>query len=244
MGVLVITAGVDVQADRLEALVVGHGKADELWFLDHRIFYGSSASDDLWQELADYLLEPWRLPNGKDLKIAQTLVDSGYETQKVYQFVKRMAPYRVNASKGIGGTGRPAVGRPSKSNSARVSVFPIGTITLKDVVFSRLKVAEPGPAYWHIPETMDVEWCYQLTSEKAVKRWSRGIPRTEYIKLRPRNEALDLSVLSLASFAMLNVNTEKVASRLEDVRKPEVEMKQPFPFRIKNKKPSWVKRHK
>lgn len=103
-GVLVITAGVDVQADRLEALVVGHGKADELWFLDHRIFYGSPASKNLWQELADYLLEPWRLPNGKDLKIAQTLVDSGYETQKVYQFVKRMASYRVNASKGIGGT--------------------------------------------------------------------------------------------------------------------------------------------
>ena len=44
-GVLVVTAGVDVQADRLEVLVCGHGKADELWFLEHRIFYGSPASD-------------------------------------------------------------------------------------------------------------------------------------------------------------------------------------------------------
>ena len=243
-GVLVITAGVDVQADRLEALVVGHGKADELWFLAHRIFYGSPASDDLWTELSDYLLQPWRLPNGKDLKIAQTLVDSGYETQKVYQFTKRMAPYRVNASKGIGGTGRPAVGRPSKSNSARVPVFPVGTNTLKDVVFNRLKVAECGPAYWHIPETMDEEWCYQLTSEKAVKRYTRGIPRIEYIKLRPRNEALDLAVLNLASFAMLNVNTEKVASRLEDMRKPEPKTKPFFPFGIKSKKTSWINRHK
>ena len=139
-GVLVCTAGVDVQADRLEVLVCGHGKADELWFLEHRIFYGSPASDDLWQELSDYLLEPWTLPNGKDLKIAQTLVDSGYETQKVYQFVKRMSPYRVNASKGVGGSGRPVVGRPSKSNSAKVPVFPVGTNTAKDVVFSRLRV--------------------------------------------------------------------------------------------------------
>ena len=243
-GVLVVTAGVDVQADRLEALVCGHGKADELWFLDHRIFYGSPASDDLWQELADYLLEPWTLPNGKDLKIAQTLVDSGYETQKVYQFVKRMAPHRINASKGIGGTGRPICGRPSKSNSAKVPVFPVGTNQAKDVVFSRLKVLEVGPAYWHIPETMDAEWCYQLTSEKAVKRWSRGIPRTEYIKLRPRNEALDLAVLNLASFAMLNVNVDKTARRLEEVRRPEVKVEQPFPFRFQKKKPSWVQRHK
>ena len=234
----------DVQADRLETLVCGHGKADELWFLDHRIFYGSPASDDLWQELSDYLLEPWTLPNGKDLKIAQTLVDSGYETQKVYQFVKRMAPHRINASKGIGGTGRPICGRPSKSNSAKVPVFPVGTNQAKDVVFSRLKVSEVGPAYWHIPETMDAEWCYQLTSEKAVKRWSRGIPRTEYIKLRPRNEALDLAVLCLASYAMLNVNTEKVARRLEEVRRPEVKVEQPFPFRFQKKKPSWVQRHK
>jgi phage terminase large subunit GpA-like protein len=242
-GVLVITAGVDVQADRLEALVVGHGKADEMWFLDHRIFYGSPASDDLWEELSDFLLQSFRLPNGKDLKIAQTLIDSGYETQKVYQFVKRMGVHRINASKGIGGSGRPAVGRPSKSNSARVPVFPVGTITLKDVLFSRLKVSEVGPAYWHIPEKFDAEWCYQLTAEKAVKRYTRGIPRTEYIKLRPRNEALDLTVLNLASFAMLNVNVDKVQSRLEDQRRPEPKVQPPFPF-MKKKKPNWINRHK
>ena len=154
-----------------------------------------------------------------------------------------MVPYRIHASKGIGGSGRLAVGRPSKSNSARVQVFPIGTITLKDVVFSRLQVAEAGPAYWHIPETMDAEWCYQLTAGKAVKRYSRGIPRTEYIKLRARNEALDLNVLNLAAFNMLNVNTDRVAQRLEDVRKPEV--KEPkFPQRMEKPKPSWAKRYR
>ena len=112
------------------------------------------------------------------------------------------------------------------------------------MVLNRLKDTDVGPAYWHIPETMDAECCYQLTSEKAVKRWSRGIPRTEYIKLRPRNEALDLAVLNLASFAMLNVNVDKTARRLEEVRRPEVKVEQPFPFRFQKKKPSWVQRHK
>jgi len=117
-GVLVLTSGVDVQADRLECLVVGHSHADELYFIDQRIFYGSPANLQVWDELSDYLRSSWTHPNGKDIRIVQTLVDSGYETQAVYQFCKRMAGNRVNASKGVGGSGRPAVGRPSKANSA------------------------------------------------------------------------------------------------------------------------------
>jgi phage terminase large subunit GpA-like protein len=50
-GVLVLTAGVDVQADRLECLVVGHSHADELYFIDQRIFYGSPANLQVWDEL-------------------------------------------------------------------------------------------------------------------------------------------------------------------------------------------------
>jgi hypothetical protein len=52
-----------------------------------------------------------------------------------------------------------------------------------------------------------------------------------------------LTVLKIASFAMLNVNTLKLA-RLEDMRKPETKVEQPFPFRMKKQKPSWVQRHK
>ena len=132
-GVLVVTAGVDVQADRLEALVCGHGKADELWFLDHRIFYGSPASDDLWQELADYLLSRGLFQMERISRLPRHWWTAVMK-RKRYQFVKRMAPHRINASKGIGGTGRPICGRPSKSNSAKVPVFPVGTNQAKDVV--------------------------------------------------------------------------------------------------------------
>ena len=59
----------------------------------------------------------------------------------------------------IGGTGRPICGRPSKSDSAIVPVFPVVTNQAKDVVLNRLKDTDVGPAYWHIPETMDAECC-------------------------------------------------------------------------------------
>jgi phage terminase large subunit GpA-like protein len=239
--VLVLTAGVDVQADRLECLVVGHSHADELYFIDHHIYYGSPANDLIWNQLSDFLRQPFPHPSGYDLRIIQTLIDSGYETQAVYKFCKRMAGLRVNASKGVGGVGRPAVGRPSKANSANCNVFPVGTNTLKEVLFARLRVQEPGPAYWHIPEHFDEEFCYQLTAEKAVKRYTRGIPRIEYIKLRPRNEALDLAVLNLAAFAMMNVNTNAVQQRLADQRRPGREE----PKKMFHKpKSNWAKRYK
>ena len=240
-GVLVLTSAVDVQKDRIECLVCGHGHLSEMWFLDHKIYYGDPANDAVWNDLADYLRVEWRLVNSKSIGISQTLVDSGYETQRVYQFIKRMGGHRVHASKGVGGAGRPAVGRASKSNSARVPVMPIGVNTLKETLFARLRNVDFGPGYWHIPDFFDQEWCYQLTAEKAVKRFSKGIPRIEYIKMRPRNEALDLAVLNLAAFAMLNVNTEKIQQRLEEVRKPEKTT--PLP-RYMKPKPSWAKRFK
>ena len=242
-GVLVLTSAIDVQKDRVEVLVGGHGHHDELWWIDHRIFYGAPSSDAVWNDLADFLVEPWHHPSGKDLRIMASFCDSGFETQNVYKFCRRMAGQRVFPSKGVGGSGRPAVGRPSKANSARIGVFPVGVNTLKEIVFSRLKNNQPGPAYWHIPEHFDDEWCYQLTSEKAVKRYSKGIPRIDYVKIRPRNEALDLVVLNLAALAILNVNTERVQQRLDEVRKPEPE-KPKFPQRMMKPKPSWTRRYK
>ena len=104
-------------------------------------------------------------------------------------------------------------------------------------------MSQPGPGYWHIPSHFDEEWCLQLTAEKAVRRYSKGIPRIEYIKIRPRNEALDLAVLNLAGFALMNVNTKRVQRRLEDVRKPESEKPQ-FPQRVMKPKPSWTRRYR
>ena len=46
----------------------------------------------------------------------------------------------------------------------------------------------------------------------------KGIPRIEWVKSRARNEALDLSVLNLAYYTMLNVNEVRVAQKLSEVR--------------------------
>jgi phage terminase large subunit GpA-like protein len=54
-GALVMTAGVDVQDDRFEIQITGHGQNDKTWPLDYHSIYGNPAHDEIWEALAEYL---------------------------------------------------------------------------------------------------------------------------------------------------------------------------------------------
>ena len=43
----------------------------------------------------------------------------------------------------------------------------------------------------------------QLTAVKKVRKLTQGIQKIEWVKIRERNEALDLVVFALACFTML-----------------------------------------
>jgi len=222
----VLCASADVQGDRIEVLVNGYSR-DEIWILGFQIFYGNPASDSLWNQFEGYLRQSWPHPIGKDLRIVRTNIDSGYETGQVYKFCKKHEGLGVRAVKGIGGQNRAEVGRASKNNSANCNVWPIGVNTLKTQIMARLKNREPGtPGFIHFGDFLDDEFFYQLTAEKMIKRYVKGIPHFEFKQLRPRNEALDLMVYNLAAFSSLNANMPLVQKNLEDVRKPEP--KNPF----------------
>jgi phage terminase large subunit GpA-like protein len=72
--------------------------------------------------------------------------------------------------------------------------------TGKDIILSRLRIASPGPGFVQLPDWVDEEYPAQLTAEKAIRRYlkGRGTVR-EWVKLRERNEALDLEVYALAA---------------------------------------------
>ncbi|MGO8841601.1 MAG: terminase gpA endonuclease subunit [Methyloceanibacter sp.] len=48
-GVAIVTAGVDVQDDRIEVELVGFGLGDESWSLDYRVLYGDPSGRELWE---------------------------------------------------------------------------------------------------------------------------------------------------------------------------------------------------
>ena len=234
----VLCASADVQADRIEILVNGYGANNQTWIVGFQIFYGSPNSESLWSEVEEYLKTTWPHISGHDLRITRSFIDSGYETGAVYNFCKRLEATGVRAIKGIGGINRAEVGRPSKNNTARCNVWPLGVNTLKTQILARLKINDPSNSgYVHFPDFLDEEFFLQLTSEKIVKRYKAGIPRMEFKRLRPRNEALDLMVYNLAAFRSLNANMSIIQKKLSEVRK--TEPKKQFNQRPKSWATNW-----
>ena len=43
------------------------------------------------------------------------------------------------------------------------------------MVSARLRIPEPGPGYVHLPEWCDAEFLAQLTAEREVKRYQKGV---------------------------------------------------------------------
>ncbi|MCP4370077.1 MAG: hypothetical protein GY797_18465 [Deltaproteobacteria bacterium] len=70
------------------------------------------------------------------------------------------------------------------------------TDTAKTVIYGRLKVENPGPGYCHFPDHYPDEYFKQLTAEELVTRYVRGVTKRVWKKKRPRNEALDLRVIT------------------------------------------------
>lgn len=214
--VLVLTAGVDVQDNRLEASIIGWGKDDESYVIDHHTFYGDPSGPHIWNNLSSVLQTVYETHDGRKLRIRATAVDSGgHFTNSVYKYAKANYSKRIFAIKGVGGFGKPLAGKPSKNNVVRCQLFPVGVDTAKDLVFKRLKTEQPGPGYVHFSNTLNNEYFLQLTAEQVVTRFHRGFKRREYVKIRARNEALDCMVYAIAAYSIINVNVNAIADKVE-----------------------------
>jgi len=192
-----LTAGVDVQKDRLEASIVAWGTGEEGWLIDHRIIPGDTTTPDPWETLDESLREDG---------VAMACIDAGYNTSMVMAYVagKRWAL----PTKGIPGNGRPLIEderrrrqrlRVRRKNGQPVE--PIGVDQGKSLIYARLRLPEHGPGYLHFPAdpAFDDEYFAQLAAEILVKRARGGRIFAEWKQMRPRNEALDCLLLALAA---------------------------------------------
>lgn len=213
--VVFMTAGADVQDNRLEISVIGYGRDEEMYVINHETMYGDPSTPQLWGALESRIFAKYQKEDGSPIQITATCVDSGgHFTNSVYQFCKKHASRRVFAIKGVGGDGKPIVGRPSKNNIGKCALYPVGVDTVKDLVFARLSKNEQGGGYVHFNETLEDEYFKQLTAEKAVTRFHKGFKKRAYIKTRTRNEALDCMVYSIAACGILNVDINTLADKM------------------------------
>jgi phage terminase large subunit GpA-like protein len=219
--VLVLTAGVDTQDDRLEVEVVGWGVGEESWGIKYTVFRGVPDKPAVWKQLDDLLNYEFSYKDGSKIRIATTCVDSGgHYTQEVYKYCKSRQNRRVWAIKGRGGAGIPFVGKATKNNREACHLFTLGVDAGKETVTSRLKIEyfEDGDTsgYCHFP--MDDDTGYNqdffkgLLSEKYKKTTTKqGKSKFEWVKVSSaRNEPLDLRNYATAALKILNVNLEEL----------------------------------
>ena len=216
---VLLTAGVDVQDNRLELSIIGwSGKGDdESYVIKHITLYGDPSTPQLWSDLDSILFAQYETESGRKMTIRGSCIDTGgHFTNSVYSYCKKNAGRRVFAIKGVGGEGKPIAGRPSRNNIAKCPLFGIGVDTIKDMVFARLRINEEGAGYVHFSDELNDEYFRQLTAEKVVTKYHRGFKKRVYEKIRPRNEALDCMVYAIAAYAILSVNVKTLARRIEE----------------------------
>lgn len=209
--VLVLTAGVDVQDNRLEIEVVGWGKGNVSWGICYSSFYGDPTSIEVWNELDLFLQKEFKYKDGLGIKIACCCVDSGYLASEIYKFCKIREHRRIFAIKGKGGYGIPFISRPTRNNRFKCALFTLGVDDGKSKLISRLKIDfEDQEGYCHFPIEQDKgydEYYFEgITSERRITKYSKGKKKLEWVKKKSgaRNEALDLRNYATAAVEILN----------------------------------------
>lgn len=199
-----LTAGVDVQRDRVEISVWGFGPNMEAWAVSHTVFTGDPLAATVWRHVREFLATPVEMKDGRRGRIYAACIDSGdgYSTQMVYRFCAPLEKFRVVAVKGVGGERVPLVSPPTRTASFRSPLYRLGVDRLKQVIYDRLNLGTVGPGYIHIPRELSTEFWEQLTAESPETVVEHGKQVTRWKQHRPRNEALDCAVYALAAYEL------------------------------------------
>lgn len=213
--VLVVTVGVDVQDDRLEASIVGWSRTDAL-VLGHVVLWGSPDGEDVWRDLDALLRTRWRHPGGGTLGVDAAIVDSSDRTDRVYAFTRGRASRRIFPGKGVAGPR--VVVEPSRSRfRGGIRLMLVGVDTIKSALYDRLARASG----LRFSQTLNRAYYAQLASERRIVRYSRGQPVRRFErKPGAAAEALDCLAYAWAARALVTIDIEARASALDGVPPP------------------------
>jgi len=212
-GVLLITAGVDVQGDRLAVVIVGWGRGEESW----RLYWGELAgnpkdpSDGVWRELDRLLATSIPGAGGTRLAVSAASVDSsdGNTSDAVYTYVRDRLRYNIMAIKGasIDSREKEIYSKPptsvdttqdnTKAAKYGLRVNIVGTHKAKTLIDNRLRLTGAGPGRMHWYSEIRADYYEQVTNEVLAPHPRQPSKMVWQRKAGRRNEALDCEVYAL-----------------------------------------------
>ena len=221
-GGVLLTAGVDVQADRLEIEVVAWGKGKESWSVEYLVIQGDTAAPAPWEELSKLVGRTWIHASGAQMPLAKVAIDSGFRTNTVYGWVRGQRPMQCLAIKGratlpvlVGQPRAMEVNERGRRLRRGIKVWTVGVDVAKSELYGWLRQDPPTyperdgfpPGWCHFPR-YEEEYFKQLTAEEIVVKHQRGYRRYVWQCTRPngRNEALDCRVYARAAAAVAGID--------------------------------------
>ena len=214
--VLIITAGVDCQDDRLELVFMGHGKDDQAFILGHSVIWGAIDADTTWEELEDALRTQFDHPSGGTLNVDAAVIDSGDggHSDLVHSFTRSRFNRRIVSGKGVSGFSRPFIHR---STTKGAPLFLIGVDSIKAQLFNRLA---RGDTFRFSADLTQI-FFEQLTSERRVLRYLRGAPVRRFERIPgKRAETLDSTVYAMAARQLVSLDMGRRESEVASVAIP------------------------
>ena len=220
-GVLLLTAAIDTQDNRLEYEVVGWGKEEECWGIRKGIVLGAPNQDRTWKEIDNILDKTYHFADGKGLKVVRTFIDSGgHYTSDVYNYCQKNFHKQRFAIKGRGGPGIPLLYKIAKANNAKAPLILLGVDDGKQQIMDRLSIDSPGPLYFHFPQDEGIK---ELSNRGYDDLYFKGII-SEHKKVYKRNGVL-----------------REVWETTKNVRNEPLDLRNYNLACMKSLKPDWVK---
>jgi phage terminase large subunit GpA-like protein len=208
-----LTAGVDVQHDRIEIVVRAWAGAEESFFVERVVLMGDPTTDALWSDLDAVLFDrEWRHESGAMLKIFATAIDSGDNTERVMRYCAPRYRRRVFCVKGAANPAAPFMPkRPTRNNKHHCPLFMLGVNQAKALIYGRLKITggldfnRPCAYRYRWNLSADRDYFDQLTAEKAERKYLNRLWVMVYTcPAHKRNEVLDCEVYALAALNLSN----------------------------------------
>jgi phage terminase large subunit GpA-like protein len=233
-GGLVLSAGIDVQPDRLEVVIRAFGRGEESWLVEYLQLPGRPGliEDPVWSDLDAVLFRKFRHARGFNIGITAVSLDTsdGNTSDATYKWVRSRQKKGIEfvmAIKGSSSADKVVFTRPAavidttkkntKAAKYGVQVFSVGVSIAKDLLIGekgRVSLDGSGPGRFHVYQGLPADYYKQLLESevKAPRLKKNGTTQKEWVKAPgKRNEVLDCEVYALHASRAAKCHTKTPA---------------------------------
>ncbi len=212
-GGLLLTAGIDVQHDRLAVVIRAWGRGEESWLIYWGELYGNTMdkADPVYEELDKLMTTGFEHESGASLRVSAVGIDSsdGHTSDAIYHYVRARQRHGVMAVKGasLNSENKEIFSRPkisddtnsknTKADKYGLRPFIVGTHKAKDLIDARIRLKGTGPGRMHWYQDVRPDYWEQLTAEVKAPHPRNPRKRVWQKKAGKPNEALDCEVYAL-----------------------------------------------